>query len=72
MRGLSASLERERAAHRAQMLALIGRLLREGYDTAQPLPDRLSDIVRKIERSERTFHDAGPCAAVGKKDGDAP
>ena len=29
----------------------IGRWLREEYDTAQPLPDRLAALVRKIEQS---------------------
>jgi hypothetical protein len=51
------------------MLALIGRLLREGFDTAQHLPDRLSDLVKKIEQSEGASGDAGSCAAAGKKDG---
>jgi hypothetical protein len=32
------------------VLAEIGRGLREGHDE-QPLPDRLADLVRKIEQS---------------------
>jgi len=44
-------LSREKEAHREQMLTSIGRWLREEYDTAQPLPDRLAALVRKIEQS---------------------
>ena len=44
-------LSREKAAHREQMLTSIGRWLKEEYDTAQPLPDRLAALVRKIEQS---------------------
>jgi len=48
MRRDSVLLSREKAAHRTQILASIGRGLREVYDTAQPLPDRISDLVRQI------------------------
>jgi hypothetical protein len=44
-------LANENAAHRAQILASIGRGLRERHDAAQPLPDRLADLVREIEQS---------------------
>jgi hypothetical protein len=37
-----------KAAHMAQVQASIGRLLRDDYDTAQPLPKRLADLVRQI------------------------
>jgi hypothetical protein len=43
-------LSHENAVHRARVLAEIGRGLREGHDE-QPLPDRLADLVRKIEQS---------------------
>ena len=33
------------------MLASIGRGLREELRLAQPMPDRLAELVRKIERS---------------------
>jgi hypothetical protein len=48
MRCKTASLGREGAANREQMLALIGRGLREEYDTAQPLLDRPANLVRQI------------------------
>jgi hypothetical protein len=48
MRRDSVLLSREKAAHRTQILASIGRGLREVYDTAHPLPDRISDLVRQI------------------------
>ncbi len=51
MRRNGALLSSEKAAHSAQVLASIGRGLREGYDAAQPLPERLADLVRKIEQS---------------------
>jgi hypothetical protein len=53
MRAKTALLAHEQAAHRGQMLALIGRLLRQEYeyDTAQPVPDRIADLVKKIEQS---------------------
>ena len=54
MRHAKALLPREAAAHRMQMLATIGRRLRETYDVTQPLPDHLSDLVREIEQLERT------------------
>jgi hypothetical protein len=40
----------ENAAHRVRVLAEIGRGLREGHDAAQPLPDRLADLVREIDQ----------------------
>jgi hypothetical protein len=44
-------LSREKANRMRQLQASIGRCLREEYDAGQPLPDRLADLVRKIERS---------------------
>jgi hypothetical protein len=52
-------LSSEKAARRAQILASIGRGLREGHDAAQPLPDRLADLVRKIEQSTSERDDEG-------------
>jgi hypothetical protein len=34
-----------------QVQAAIGRRLKEEYDSVQPLPDRLSDLLRKIEEA---------------------
>ena len=60
MRRNGISLSRDNAAHRAQALALIGRMLREGYDAGQPLPDRLAELVSKIDRvPERHLPQAG-------------
>jgi hypothetical protein len=42
---------RERAERRKQVLASIGRLLRQVYDTPSPLPDRLADLMKELERS---------------------
>jgi hypothetical protein len=44
----------EKAAHVEQIRAAIGRWLRDQYDTTQPLPKRLADLVRKIEKSVST------------------
>jgi hypothetical protein len=51
MPGKNASLSRENAANRTQMLAEIGRRLRKEYDAPLPLPDRLAALVKKIEQS---------------------
>jgi hypothetical protein len=40
-----------RRSHNAQVLAEIGRRLRDEYDIAEPLPDRLASLVRQVERS---------------------
>jgi hypothetical protein len=45
-------LSREEADCMKQVLAAIGRALRGQYDTAEPLPDRLADLVRKMEQQE--------------------
>ena len=50
MRRTNVLVLRENAAHRTQMLSEIGRRLRDGYDAAQPLPDRLADLVRQLSR----------------------
>jgi hypothetical protein len=52
MRRNRASLSREKAqaARAFEALASIGRQMRREYDVAQPLTDRLSELVRKIEQ----------------------
>lgn len=50
MHGNIALRLQEIAAHREQILASIGRRLREEYDLPQPLPPRLAELVRKIEQ----------------------
>ena len=51
----NAALAREEAAaRRKQMLMSIGRRLNDVYDVAQPLPDRFSALVKKIEGSTAT------------------
>jgi hypothetical protein len=49
---------RGRAARRQEVLASIGRELRNHYDSPQPLSDRLAELVRKIERSASKVQDA--------------
>jgi hypothetical protein len=51
MRRNGVLLSRENATHMAQVLAEIGRRLRYEYDTTQPLPHRLADLVREIDQS---------------------
>ena len=46
----SGSLSREKAAHREEMLTSIGQLLRREFDVAEPVPDRLSDLVKELEQ----------------------
>lgn len=58
-------LSRENAAHRARVLAEIGRRLREGYDAEQPLPDRLADLVRIIDQLPDRPLQQGTTAALG-------
>jgi len=41
---------REKVAHLEQIRWSIGRWLRDEYDTTQPVPKRLADLVRKIEQ----------------------
>jgi Anti-sigma factor NepR len=38
-----------------QVQAAIGRRLKEEYDSVQPLPDRLSDLLRKIEEATKQW-----------------
>jgi hypothetical protein len=40
-----------KSRHMEQIRASIGRCLRDKYDTSQPLPKRLADLVRKIKQS---------------------
>ena len=56
---------RENAAHGAQVLAEIGRGLRDGYDAGQPLPDRLADLVRKIDQLPDRQSPTGSTAVLG-------
>jgi hypothetical protein len=42
---------REKAARREDLLAAIGRGLREHYAGAQPLSDRLTELLKQIKRS---------------------
>jgi hypothetical protein len=52
MGGKSALLLREKAAQVKEVLASIGRGLREQHDDApHPLSDHLAELVRKIEQS---------------------
>jgi hypothetical protein len=51
MGGKSALLLRENAARTREVLAAIGRELREQYDDPQLLSERLAELVRKIEQS---------------------
>lgn len=53
------SLSREKRVYRAQVLAEMGRRLREAYTAEQPLPDRLVDLMRRIEQlPKREFEKA--------------
>lgn len=52
MRG-NLSLARQTAAYRAQALEELGRGLRRGFNADLPLPDRLAELVRKIEELPR-------------------
>jgi hypothetical protein len=51
-------LLRENVEHAHQVRAAIGRLLREQYNVAQPLPERLADLMKKIEQSSKNPHGA--------------
>jgi hypothetical protein len=44
-------VSQERTAQRKEVLASIGRALKEAYRVAEPLSDRLSELVTKIEQS---------------------
>jgi len=54
MSGNKVFLSRERADRMAQVRASIGRRLKEEYETARPLPERLSYLVKEIEKIERS------------------
>ena len=47
------ALSREKTDRMKEVQAEVGRRLREEYGTAQPLPDRLTDLLREIEQSTR-------------------
>ena len=51
MRRKTILLSRGTAVQRSQVLGEIGRRLRERYELAQPMPDRLAELVGKIEQS---------------------
>ena len=40
----------EQAVRRQEVLASIGRALKGGYVTVEPLSERLSELVRKIQQ----------------------
>jgi hypothetical protein len=46
----SGEATREKAARRAEVRASIGRALRDLYEADKPFPDRLVELVRKIEQ----------------------
>jgi hypothetical protein len=59
----NASASRENAALRTQLQSSIGRGLREAYaGTPQPLPDRLVDLVRRIDQSTGEGRERGTFA----------
>jgi hypothetical protein len=47
----NAVLSREKVAPTREVLAFIGRRLREQYEAPQPLSERLAELVSKIEQS---------------------
>jgi hypothetical protein len=47
----SAVLSRHKPAPSREVLAFLGRGLREQYETPQPLSERLAKLVRTIEQS---------------------
>ena len=49
----SAVLSRDKAAPSREVLAFLGRGLREQYEAPQPFSERLAELVRKIERSAK-------------------
>jgi hypothetical protein len=59
---------RENAVHSAQVLKEIGRRLKDEYDIAQPLPDRLTDLLGQIEGlpedSKKTTRHSGRASAL--------
>jgi hypothetical protein len=63
----SDSFAREKAAHMEQIRASIGRCLRDKYDTSQPLPKRLADLVRKIKQPASKSKSSKPFFARGDK-----
>jgi hypothetical protein len=67
MRRNDVLLARENAGHRAQVLAEIGRRLRDEY-IAEPLTDRLASLVRQIERSGSE----AACAPITVRDPEHP
>jgi Anti-sigma factor NepR len=51
MRGLGALMSRKNAGRVNRIQAAIGQALRKQYASTQPLPDRLADLVEKLEQS---------------------
>jgi hypothetical protein len=47
----SAVLSRDKAVPTREVLAFLGRGLREQYEAPQPLSERLAELVRTIEQS---------------------
>jgi hypothetical protein len=63
-RAASSQEQAERIKH-AQ--ASIGRRLREEYDVTEPLPERLADLVRKIEQPTSESQSESPAVPSPKK-----
>jgi len=54
----SAVLSRRKPAPSREVLAFLGRGLREQYDAPQPLSERLAELVRKMEQfTEKSLGD---------------
>jgi hypothetical protein len=64
----SDSFAREKAAHMEQIRASIGRCLRDKYDTSQPLPKRLADLVRKIKQPASKSKSSSQPARANRSD----
>ena len=47
----NAVLSRDKAVPTREVLAFLGRGLREQYEAPQPLSERLAELVRTIEQS---------------------
>jgi hypothetical protein len=51
LRDLGALMSRKNADRMNRVQAAIGQALRKQYASTQPLPDRLADLVEKLEQS---------------------
>jgi hypothetical protein len=52
------------------LFGLIGKTLRAEYDavTQEPLPDRLTDLIRQLDESERQKSNGSPAEPSGQAD----